>query len=91
MAANRVAELRRAAGLSQRALAREIGYSHSLVADIERNRQPMSETMAYRLAKRFGCSPFELFARPQLRALPTAYDGAEVNRRIAINTDRKEG
>jgi transcriptional regulator with XRE-family HTH domain len=83
---NRIPELRRAAGLSQRQLAQCIRLSHSYLADVERGRQPVSELMAYRLARTLNCSEFDLFGRSGLRVLPAAYDGAGARDRIAMHT-----
>ncbi len=77
MAANRFAELRREAGLSQRALMRRVAVlsrgaiaSPSYLANIERGRQAASPLFEFYAAQVLGCSEFEFYARPRLRIVP---------------------
>ena len=82
MPANRLAELRRAAGYSQRSLMRRIAQlshgqitSRSYLADIERGRQVASPFFEQVAAEALGCSVFEFYGRPRLTAVPSYQPG----------------
>lgn len=56
----RLADFRKRAGLSQRALARKAGVAQSVIAGLERGKYPPSETSLGKLANALGVSPSEL-------------------------------
>ncbi len=47
---SRLAELRKSAGMTQRALAKAAGLSQALIAELERGKHPPSSTSLIRLA-----------------------------------------
>jgi len=53
---------RKAAGLSQRALAAKAGVSQALIAEIERGKHPPSAASLSKIAAALGVSPEELKA-----------------------------
>ena len=65
---------RRGAGLSQRALARELGTSQSHVSKIEVGERRVDALEFYKMARACGAEPAELYARvaARLRALEGA-------------------
>jgi putative transcriptional regulator len=58
---NRLVELRRARGWSQRELAEQLGVSRQTVISIERHRFDPSLPLAFRLAKAFDCRIEDVF------------------------------
>lgn len=71
---------RRRAGLSQRALARELGKSQSHVCKIEVGERRVDALEFYNIARACGAEPADLYARvaARLRALEGATTGANV-------------
>lgn len=62
---NRLAEMRQAAGLSQIALARELGVNTSTVSRWESGERAMPDGVKLRLATRFGVSVSHLMGWPE--------------------------
>ncbi|MER8024647.1 helix-turn-helix transcriptional regulator [Glutamicibacter protophormiae] len=58
---NSLAERRKAKGLSQQALADELGVSRQSIISLEKGRYDPSLPLAFKLAAVFGCSIEELF------------------------------
>lgn len=58
---NRIAELRSACGLTQQALADEIGVSRQTVISLEKGRYNPSIQLAHRIAARFGLCIEQVF------------------------------
>jgi putative transcriptional regulator len=58
---NRIADLRAQAGISQAALAEQVGVSRQTIISIERGRFDPSLPLAFRLAKTFDLSIEDLF------------------------------
>ena len=56
----RLADFRKRAGLSQRALARKAGVAQSVIAGLERGKHTPSETSLGKLANALGISPSDL-------------------------------
>lgn len=85
---NRVRQHRKAAGLSQRALAERLGVSRQAIHAIESGSQIPSTSLGLRLARVFGCAVedvFRLVADPGMRArLAPAPPGPGVGTRVAL-------
>lgn len=58
---NSLAERRKARGLSQQALADELGVSRQSIISLEKGRYDPSLPLAFKLAAVFGCAIEELF------------------------------
>ncbi len=58
---NRIAELRAAQGLTQQALADEMGVSRQTIISLERGRYNPSIFLAHRIAARFGLTIEQVF------------------------------
>ena len=58
---NRIEETRKAAGINQDALAKELGVSRQTISSIENGRYNPSIELAYKLSKFFGMTIEELF------------------------------
>ena len=58
---NRIEETRKAAGINQDALAKELGVSRQTISSIENGRYNPSIELAYKLSKHFGMTIEELF------------------------------
>ncbi|MDO4805619.1 MAG: helix-turn-helix transcriptional regulator [Coriobacteriales bacterium] len=58
---NRIAELRRTAGLTQQALADELGVSRQTIISLERGKYNPSIFLAHRIASRFGLAIEQVF------------------------------
>lgn len=58
---NRIEETRKAAGINQDALAKELGVSRQTISSIENGRYNPSIELAYKLSKYFGMTIEELF------------------------------
>ena len=69
---NRIKELRRKAGLSQKELGEAIGVNHSAIARYELGNRTVSVATARRLCDVFGCSMEYLFGQPEAAALEDA-------------------
>lgn len=67
---NRLVELRKAAGLSQEALAREVGVAHSTAWRWEHGQMKVSQASMRKLCALFGCSVEHLLGwdRPDIAA-----------------------
>lgn len=82
---NRVAELRRRRGWSQRELARRVGVSRAGLGAIETGEVVPSVATALRLAEVLGCTVEELFGPPARRLVGP---GAEPGGRVWVAGDR---
>ena len=58
---NRIRELRKAAGLRQEDLARELGVTRQTINAIENNKYDPTLALAFRLARELGTTVDELF------------------------------
>lgn len=58
---NKIEETRKAAGINQDALAKELGVSRQTISSIENGRYNPSIELAYKLSKYFGMTIEELF------------------------------
>ncbi|MBR2681745.1 MAG: helix-turn-helix transcriptional regulator [Atopobiaceae bacterium] len=58
---NRIAELRAAQGLTQQALADEMGVSRQTIISLERGKYNPSILLAHRIAARFGLTIEQVF------------------------------
>jgi putative transcriptional regulator len=78
---NRIAEQRRARGLTQADLARLLAVSRQTVISIERGKYDPSLPLAFRMAATFGCRIEDLFT-------PAPEDQATAEAEEAVPADR---
>lgn len=82
---NRVAHLRRQAGLSRKQLADAVGINHRTVGYIEKHDLAPSLDLAYRMADLFGVEPTDVFFRDGMDTERTRV-AAEHRSRLAVSS-----
>ena len=61
---NRIAELRKARGLTLQALADQVGASNQQISHLEKGRRGLTVDWVDRIADALGCHPFDLLDAP---------------------------